>query len=198
MPEEKLLNQAAPGQKTKESAKNPDGCDDTSRRGLAERRNSMRQAVSASAELIESRSRTRLAGRATDLSPGGCYVDTVSPFPVGTTVHLRLTSEGRMVQAQARVLYATSGMGMGLAFTNVDSKSAAILADWLRELSDEQIPAPGVDNEAFYDSRAQGKPQAANSLHQIVEELLSLLARKHLLTESEARDLQKKLSDAPT
>ena len=32
----------------------------------------------------------------TDLSLGGCYVGTMSPFPRGTNLHLRLTNEERL------------------------------------------------------------------------------------------------------
>ena len=52
-----------------------------------ERRKDVRFSVSASAEMLELSTRTRLAGRASDVSPGGCYIDTVSPFPVGCIRH---------------------------------------------------------------------------------------------------------------
>ena len=197
MPEEKLLNQAAPGPNAEASAEEPASRDNTDQRSSAERRSSTRYPVSASAEVVEPRSRTRLTGRATDLGPGGCYIDTVSPLPVGTVVHIRLASEGRMLQAQARVLYATPGMGMGLAFTKIDPKCVASLADWLRELSGELMPEPVPDNEIFFDFQTQSESKAAISLREILTELVTLLARKNVLTKSEAVELRKKLSDDP-
>src|SRR5690348_7000968 len=59
----------------------------------AERRKGRRFAVSASAELVELRTHTQLTGRASDLGSGGCYIDTVTPFPVGTSLTLNLRSE---------------------------------------------------------------------------------------------------------
>jgi hypothetical protein len=59
----------------------------------ADRRGHPRYPVSASAEVLEARTDTRVTGRATDLGLGGCYVDTLSPFAVGTAVHMRVFTE---------------------------------------------------------------------------------------------------------
>jgi hypothetical protein len=100
-----------------------------------ERRKGMRFAVSASADILELRTHTRLSGRASDLGAGGCYIDTVTPFPIGTTVVLNLTSENHNVHAMANVVYAHTGMGMGLAFSEMTPTQQANLSSWLRELA---------------------------------------------------------------
>lgn len=97
----------------------------------ADRRKSARFAVSASADMLELRTRTRLSGRASDLGEGGCYVDTVTPFPAGTTVVLNLTSEHHKVHAMANVVYAHSGKGMGLAFAEMTPTQRGNLTAWL-------------------------------------------------------------------
>ena len=75
----------------------------------AERRKSGRFAVSASTEVLESRTSTRLNVRVSDLGMGACYIDTVSPVLAGTSLMLSLTSENHNVRAKADVV------GMGLA-----------------------------------------------------------------------------------
>jgi PilZ domain len=91
-----------------------------------ERRKDVRFSVSASAEMLELSTRTRLTGRASDLGPGGCYIDTVSPFPIGASLMLTLTCENQNVHVKANVVYSRTGMGMGLAFTEMTAKQKEI------------------------------------------------------------------------
>ena len=105
--------------------------------GAGDRRKSVRFAVSATADMLELSTRTRLSGRASDLGADGCYVDTVTPFPVGTSLMLTLTSENHHVQAKANVVYAHTGMGMSLAFAEMTANQKENLSVWLRELGGE-------------------------------------------------------------
>lgn len=113
----------------------------------AEPRKGARFAVSASADMLELRTRTRLNGRTSDLGAGGCYIDTVTPFPVGTSVVLNLASEHHNVHAMANVVYAHTGMGMGLAFAEMTPTQKANLSAWLCELSGES-PKAAAPSEA--------------------------------------------------
>ena len=56
--------------------------------GEADRRNADRHVFTASAEVIEVGSGARFSTRTTDLGPGGCFVDTMLPFPVGAKVRV--------------------------------------------------------------------------------------------------------------
>lgn len=85
--------------------------------------------------------------RASDLGAGGCYIDTVTPFPVGTSVVLNLASEHHNVHAMANVVYAHTGMGMGLAFAEMTPTQKANLSAWLCELSGES-PKAAAPSEA--------------------------------------------------
>jgi PilZ domain len=98
-----------------------------------ERRKDVRFSVSASAEMLEVRTRARLVSRASDLGTGGCYIDTMTPFPVGASLMLNLTSDKHNVHVKANVVYAQTGMGMGLAFTEITAKQRENLTAWLRE-----------------------------------------------------------------
>src|SRR5580658_1083960 len=82
-----------------------------------ERRTAPRYPFTASTEAIETRSGARILGRTADLGRGGCYVDTISPFPVGTIVTIRINRLNQSFQAEGKVVFSQTGMGMGVAFT---------------------------------------------------------------------------------
>jgi hypothetical protein len=163
-----------------------------------ERRKEGRFSVSASAEMLELHTRTRLTGRASDLGTGGCYIDTVSPFPVGSSLMLNLTSEHHNVNVKANVVYAPAGMGMGLAFTEITPKQKQNLTAWLRELNGE--PAQPQASEAtrpYVQEVAIDKPIARaedGGLLGALAELISLLRVKRNLSDSEVEVLREKLS----
>jgi len=163
-----------------------------------ERRKDARFSVSASAEMLELRTRTRLNGRASDLGPGGCYIDTVSPFPVGASLMLTLTSETHNVQANANVVYAKTGMGMGLAFTEITAKQKENLAAWLRELNGEAPQPPASEpNTSYVQEVTIEEPMAQAEdmgLLGALAELISLLRVKRILSDSEVEVLREKLS----
>jgi len=163
-----------------------------------ERRKNVRFSVSASAEMLELSTRTRLTGRASDLGPGGCYIDTVSPFPIGASLMLTLTSENRSVQTKANVVYSRTGMGMGLAFAEMTAKQKENLTAWLRELNGEAPQSPASEpNMPYIQETITEEPKAQaedTGLLGALAELISLLRVKRILSDSEVEVLREKLS----
>lgn len=154
----------------------------------SERRHQPRHAFTAMAEVIELESEARIQGRVSDLGPGGCYVDTINPLPIGTTVKLRLTHAERTLESQAEVVYAHEGIGMGLAFVALEPVHLEVLRDWMGEVSGELPPPSDVASQA-----GVGQP-AQPSERQVLNLLIHMLARKRVLTESEEAELLRKLS----
>jgi len=107
---------------------------------FVERRRGSRYPVTATVEAVDLKSGTRTQARTSDLSRGGCYVDTTSPFPVETTVKMRLRKDTHSFEVEARVVYSLVGMGMGLAFTGADPEQVEVLKRWIGELSGELPP----------------------------------------------------------
>lgn len=107
---------------------------------VVERRRGPRYQFTATAELVDLKSRMRVQARTSDLGGGGCYVDTTSPLPADTTVKMRLTKDNRSFSVEAKVVYCLPGMGMGLAFTSADPEQVAVLKRWIGELSGELAP----------------------------------------------------------
>jgi hypothetical protein len=154
--------------------------------GGIERRAQTRFPFTASADVYELRSQTRVNGRCSDLSAGGCYVDTLSPLAVGAVVRVRLVRDSRAFESAAVVTYAHTSMGMGLAFTGMKREDQEVLRSWIADLSGEQPPELAVSLEA--PSPAPSAPplaareteatEANASLQPIVYGLITLLMRK--------------------
>lgn len=156
-----------------------------------ERRRSIRYPFTATAYVTDIESGAQTTSRSTDLGRGGCFVDTINPFPVGTTVMLRLTMEQKSFEARAKVAYSMIGMGMGLAFTSIEPEQLWVLESWLGKLSGdiapEREPAAGPREES-------PPPRNANPEHgYVLNELIITLMRKRMLTEEEGKALLKKL-----
>jgi hypothetical protein len=159
-----------------------------------ERRGYPRYPFSASAEAVHIQPDTRLSGRVSDLGRGGCYIDTINPFPVGADVKIRIVKDNASFVAQARVLYAGSGMGMGLAFTKIEPERLLVLEGWLRELSGESKQSA----KALEDDEPASSPvatSAGNEQRNVLNELIVTLIRKQVLTDAEGKALLRKLMD---
>lgn len=104
------------------------------------RRAARRCSFVASVEVTEVTSEARISARTSEISLGGCYVDTLSPFPVDSLVKLRILKDDGVFEAKARVAYAQSSFGMGLQFTDVTPESRAVLRAWLAEMLSRLAP----------------------------------------------------------
>jgi PilZ domain len=62
-----------------------------------------------------------------DLSLFGCFVKTVTPFPEGTKVSLKMSRGEMHLVAQGRVAYSRPNSGMGIAFVTIEPSSLPVL-----------------------------------------------------------------------
>jgi hypothetical protein len=91
----------------------------------------------ASAELTERTSGSRMSARISDLSYGGCYVDTVNPLPNGTAAQVKIFTETHSFEASATVVYSHSHLGMGMKFAQIEPQYEQILRLWLPEPTEQ-------------------------------------------------------------
>lgn len=148
-----------------------------------ERRCAKRNSFIAPVELIETRSGTRLKARTADLSLHGCYIDTLNPLPVGSTVRLQMQRADETLDAMAQVTSQHAGSGMGLEFREMSLEQRALLKGWLAECC--QGPEPAHANPGF--SR---KPKQVNEIDEpYAVRLINALVRKGILSKSEATEL---------
>jgi hypothetical protein len=100
----------------------------------SEKRRTPRYIFFAAAELIEEKSDVRIASRLSELSLRGCYLDMMNPFPVGTSILLKIwTDESTVFQTSAKVIYSQPNIGSGVQFVDVEPKYLAVLEHWLEE-----------------------------------------------------------------
>jgi hypothetical protein len=157
----------------------------------AERRHHLRFPFSATVEAIETKTGTKVTGRTTDLGLGGCYVDTLSPFPVGTETKIRILRENESFEAQAKVVYSLIGMGMGLAFVSAQPKQIRLFQRWVQEISGQ--PVSGQDSPSPQGSETAPAEQTQTLKNVVLSDLIMTLMQKKVLTEREGKDLLRKL-----
>ena len=156
-----------------------------------DRRGSPRYGFTATAEVVDMHSRTRMNTRISDLSMEGCYVDTNAPFPVRTKVRIRVSSAKKTFETLGVVVYSLPNMGMGISFSKPAPPHAAVLKAWIDELS-------GAVEADFEPSEQDASaPNAAThkdaQLH-VLQELITALMRKNTLSEAEGKALLQHLS----
>jgi hypothetical protein len=155
-----------------------------------EKRRHVRYPFTALAETLEPKSNTQISGRSSDVSLSGCYVDTLSPFPEGTVIRIRLTRENRSFEANAKVISSQIGMGMGIAFTSAEKDQFRIFRTWIDQLSGNSSPEPNV-----LKTEEPGSASADSWEEQtcVLNELVIALMRKGVLTEVEGKAMLKRL-----
>lgn len=155
-----------------------------------ERRSNRRDLLTAAATVLDVNSGAKLVARTTDVSPAGCYVDTLNPFPPGTRMQLRLTKNGESFLADAEVAYSQLGVGMGVIFTTAAPDQLAALDKWIREAHSGPVPKKySLEPIELLCAGIEVKDAERFA----VEELLVLLMRKGLLTTEEGEPILRRL-----
>jgi len=149
----------------------------------AERRGADRHIFTASAEVVDLTTGARFSTRTTDLGPGGCFVDTLSPLPIGSQVHVSVRKGRTHFQCEGTVVYSQDGLGMGIGFESLDATQQNALETWLTELTGGRY-IPPVDMRQ--ERRAS---QISSGDHATVVRLVQLLIGKGLLTEAEGQSV---------
>jgi hypothetical protein len=155
-----------------------------------ERRKHSRYPFTATVETVESKSQTRIQGRTSDLSRGGCYVDSTNSLPAGSLVMICLTKGMRSFEARAEVVYSLAGMGMGVKFTDTDPEQFWTLEKWVAELNGEMLPEPELlpSSEQLC---AQQKP--GNEEFLVLNELVMELMKRGVLSTAKCEGMLQKL-----
>ena len=155
-----------------------------------ERRRNLRFPLVAMIEVVDIKSQAKVTGRTNDLGLGGCYVDTLSPFPIGASVKLVIDRNGKTFSAEGKVVYSQHGMGMGIAFTAATRGDVRLFQNWILELSGKGTVEPEVSAPP-QTVDAEGGPNAA--VNDVVRDLILILMRKNLLGDEESKKLLSRL-----
>ncbi|MGB0036700.1 MAG: PilZ domain-containing protein [Candidatus Acidiferrales bacterium] len=149
----------------------------------SERRGADRIQFTATAEVVELSSGARFSTRTTDLGPGGCFVDTTIPFPVGTKVRVRLVKGKSSFEADGAVVYSQSGLGMGISFEELNPERREALESWLGSVAGERLAVSDEHRVV----RGSGNTLAPDRA--MVIRLVHLLVEKRILTDADAASI---------
>jgi PilZ domain len=147
----------------------------------AERRTGDRHVFTASAEVVELVSGARFSTRTTDLGPGGCFVDTTNPFPVGAAVRVTVRKGRNEIHTPGIVVYSQQGLGMGISFNELPPEQRKALDAWIGELTDGVY----VPSEAIQVKKTSGTEFAGGVDRAALVRLVRLMITKGILTEAE-------------
>lgn len=146
-----------------------------------ERRRYTRHKCEGRAGLVVAGTDVETAGMLSDVSQGGCYVETMSPLSVGTSVRATLEVREIRIEAEAVVCASHPVIGMGLRFVQLDEENEARLQRLLAELGEGSTPAA-----AAADSFPLGPgPPKLGETPVLLEALVQILESKGVLTRKE-------------
>jgi hypothetical protein len=104
------------------------------------RRKFLRHKISFPLQLRDERVNTPMRANATDISGNGCYVESVMPVAVGTSLKIEFWIDQESVSASATVRTRDPGVGMGIEFTGLTEDTKKRLQAHLDKLD------PGITN----------------------------------------------------
>ena len=95
------------------------------------RRRYARHRISFPLELRDERVKTPMRVNATDVSGNGCYVETILPLAVGTTLRVEFWIEDEKISTSAVVRTSDPGVGNGVEFIGLTPATKKRLQDHL-------------------------------------------------------------------
>lgn len=150
-----------------------------------DRRAGNRHLFTASAEVVELTSGARFSTRTTDLGPGGCFIDTTNPFPVGAKVRISIYKGKNQFNTTGTVVYSQHGLGMGISFTGLDHAQQHAIEAWIRGSYEE---APGYATTSQFEPKKSATDQGVSPRVAMMR-LMRALVTKGILTEAEAASI---------
>ncbi|MGH9498919.1 MAG: PilZ domain-containing protein [Terriglobales bacterium] len=120
----------------------------------------------------------------TDLSVGGCYVESESPFPERSGITLTLRAVGMEVQAEGTVRVMHPAFGMGIEFMTRTAEDRAHVTEFIEFLTSR----PGAMPELLITPRAQSEERHSiptPEADEVDDPLLELLRGHESLSQEE-------------
>jgi len=115
-----------------------------------------------------------------DLSLGGCYVESESPFPVNTEVELSLRASDTEIKITALIRVMHPGYGMGLEFVSNEGEHRQLVDQFISVLSSHpgSMPLLSISPKSIhFHEVASSASQPEGSADSLVELLRSDLPR---------------------
>ncbi|MGA3209711.1 MAG: PilZ domain-containing protein [Terriglobales bacterium] len=155
----------------------------------AERRDNTRYTCEGKAEVRREGLPSVLWGIVTDLSYGGCYIESPSPLPVGSRIILTLTILDVTLEVKGTVAAVHPMVGMGIMFLSCSAQTNETLERMLSNLASVPLPAQPLPISDLESSTALGeidllrkfKP-SAEVARSVLEQIIIHMSRSAVLT----------------
>jgi c-di-GMP-binding flagellar brake protein YcgR len=105
---------------------------------MDERRKNPRFKISVPVEIHSNISAAPLHCATSDLSLGGCYIESMYPFPAGTCLDLKLDAGGAHL-ISAKVVTCDPQFGNGIEFLRMLPEDHAALGSFLNQVAHQQL-----------------------------------------------------------
>jgi PilZ domain len=105
-----------------------------------ERRHYQRLKTGVPVEILQEGSESAIRGATSDISPGGCYIESIFPFPVGTVLDLKLALGEDDLLVQATVVTCDPQVGNGISFERMLPEDREQLTKYLEAMEQVQNP----------------------------------------------------------
>jgi hypothetical protein len=136
-------------------------------------------------------------GTVSDISLGGCYIETMHPLPTGAEAQLRLTIAGVLLEICANVVSSDPMYGMGMNFVVVPTEQWNMLPQIIEKVTEVE-PSPAMQQDAASQVSQPHLQAALQHLEEAHKELQEVLhgkggqrARALQLTESAINEVKK-------
>jgi CheY-like chemotaxis protein len=163
------------------------------------RRQKLRSWVAANApELAPDDPEAVTECKLTDLSLGGCYVETDSPFPERSGIVLCLKAGEMEVQAEGTVCVMHPGFGMGIEFASRTVEQRQQVANFIASLAHRPDTQPELlIRPRIIESNVEGRARPPQVADEPEDALLQLLRSATTLSQNDFLEhLQKQRSSA--
>jgi hypothetical protein len=94
-----------------------------------------RSSVAVAAEVFDMQTGQSISGKTSDLSVGGCYLETAKPMPLRTAVRLQLSHNASKITVFGDVLRSDPAKGMAIKFRTIEPSQMDILKRWFFSLN---------------------------------------------------------------
>lgn len=105
---------------------------------MIERRQNPRFKANVPVEIHTETSAAPIHCATSDLSLGGCYVESMYPFPAGTYLDLKLEASGTLI-ISAKVVTCDPQFGNGIVFLRMLPEDRAVLIKFLDQVAHQDL-----------------------------------------------------------
>jgi hypothetical protein len=156
---------------------------------LSSRRDDPRYPCDGAAEIFQN-GRCCGWGKLNDISRGGCYLETVYPMVAGTEARLRITIAGSVLEVDARVVWTTPQVGMGMYFVVDSPEEANNLAQIVEEVAGKVRP-PAVREAELPQPTASTVRITREAAPEILAKIIKRINEKGVVTRQELIEMVK-------